>query len=55
MAYADEISSMRWQHLVVRGEEQIPARDQEELEQARVLRSKMQELGDDMSYIAGRP
>ena len=54
MAYVDEIRSMRWQHLAVRGEEQLAVRDQDELEQARVLPNKMQELGDDMSCIAER-
>jgi hypothetical protein len=53
-AYVDEIRSMRWQHLVVRGEEQIQVRDQEELEQARALPIKMIELGEDMSCIAER-
>jgi len=54
ISYVDEIRSMRWQHLVVRGEEQVPVRDQEELEQSRVLSNKMQELGEDMSCIAER-
>jgi hypothetical protein len=54
IAYVDQIRSMRWQHLVVRGEEQLAVRDQEELEQARVLPNKMYELGDDMSCIAER-
>ena len=54
IAYVDQIRSMRWQHLVVRGEEQLEVRDQEELEQARVLPNKMHELGDDMSCIAER-
>mmetsp|Transcript_9516 Transcript_9516/g.13625 ORF Transcript_9516/g.13625 Transcript_9516/m.13625 type:complete len:452 (+) Transcript_9516:12-1367(+) len=54
MAYVDEIRSMRWQHLVVRGEEQQEVSDREELEQLRVLPNKMHELGDDMSCVAER-
>ncbi len=54
IAYVDEIRSMRWQHLVVRGEEQHAVSDQAELEQLRVLPNKMHELGDDMSCIAER-
>jgi len=52
ISYVDEVRSMRWQHLVVRGEEQVPVIDQEELERARVLPKAMQEAGDKMSYIA---
>ena len=53
-AYIDEIRSMRWQHLVVRGEEHVTVKGQEELKQARVLPHKMHGLGDDMSCIAER-
>eukprot|EP00984_Skeletonema_dohrnii_P034333 scaffold33530_cov119-Skeletonema_dohrnii-CCMP3373.AAC.4 len=54
IAYVNEIRSMRWQHLAVRGEEQLAVKDQDQLEQTRVLPNKMQELGDDMSCIAER-
>ena len=52
ISYVEEIRTLRWQHLVVRGEQQIHVRDQNELERARALPSKMQDLGDDMSTIA---
>ena len=54
MSYVEEIRTLRWQHLVVRGEQQIHVRDQDELEKARVLPSRMQDLGDDMSVIANQ-
>lgn len=60
--FTDEIRSMRWQHLVVRGEELIPidfdfdvGRDEEEdlLDRQRVFPLKMEELGEDqMSDLA---
>lgn len=52
IAYVDAIRTMRWQHLVVRGEEQVPVTSIEELTQARVLPKKMHEIGDKMSDIA---
>ena len=52
MSYVEEIRTLRWQHLVVRGEQQIHVRDRDELERSRVLPSRMQDLGDDMSIIA---
>jgi len=52
ISYVEEIRTLRWQHLVVRGEQQIHLRDPSDLEKARVLPSKMQDLGDDMSVIA---
>lgn len=52
MSYVEEIRTLRWQHLVVRGEQQIYVRDRDELDRSRVLPSRMQDLGDDMSIIA---
>lgn len=52
IAYVDAIRTMRWQHLVVRGEEQVPVTSIDELEEARVLPKKMHEIGDKMSDIA---
>ena len=52
MSYVEEIRTLLWQHCVVRGEQQIHVKDQDELEKTRVLSSKMQDLGDDMSVIA---
>ncbi len=52
ISYVDAIRTMRWQHLVVRGEEQIPVNSIEELEKTRVLPNKMHEIGDKMSDIA---
>lgn len=52
ISYVDAIRTMRWQHIVVRGEEQVPINSIDELEQARVLPKKMYEVGDKMSDIA---
>ncbi|KAL7451635.1 hypothetical protein ACHAWC_003460, partial [Mediolabrus comicus] len=52
ISYVDSIRTMRWQHIVVRGEEQVPINSIDELEQARVLPKKMYEVGDKMSDIA---
>ena len=52
IAYVDAIRTMRWQHLVVRGEEQVPVTSIEELGKTRVLPKKMHEIGDKMSDIA---
>ena len=52
MAYVEEIKTLRWQHLGVRGEQQLHVRDRDALERSRVLPSRMQDLGDDMSIIA---
>lgn len=52
ISYVEEIRTLRWQHLVVRGEQHVPVKDRKELEKARSLPDKMQDLGDDMSVIA---
>ena len=52
ISYVEEIRTLRWQHLVVRGEQHVPVNDRTELEKARMLPNKMQDLGDDMSVIA---
>lgn len=52
ISYVDEIRGMRWQHLVVRGEQHTSVQNRMELEEARVLPGKMQEVGDKMSIIA---
>ena len=52
ISYVEEIRTLRWQHLVVRGEQHVPVKDRKELEEARSLPNKMQDLGGDMSVIA---
>mmetsp|Transcript_12893 Transcript_12893/g.21492 ORF Transcript_12893/g.21492 Transcript_12893/m.21492 type:complete len:460 (-) Transcript_12893:461-1840(-) len=52
ISYVEEIRTLRWQHLIVRGEQHVHVIDRSELEKARVLPSRMQDLGDDMSVIA---
>ena len=52
IAYVDDIRGMRWQHLVVRGEQHVTVHDRIELEEARALPAKMHEVGDKMSIIA---
>mmetsp|Transcript_28707 Transcript_28707/g.63791 ORF Transcript_28707/g.63791 Transcript_28707/m.63791 type:complete len:482 (+) Transcript_28707:76-1521(+) len=52
IAYVDDIRGMRWQHLVVRGEQHVAVGNRLELEEARALPAKMHEVGDKMSIIA---
>ena len=52
--FIDEIKSMRWQHIVVRGEELVPV-GSNNLNQLRAFPLRMEELGEDqMSDLAAR-
>jgi len=51
--FVDEIKSMRWQHLVVRGEEQVPVDSITILNELRKFTLQLDELGEDqMSDLA---
>jgi len=51
--FIDEIRSMRWQHLVVRGEEIVPIDDDQSLDGFRSFPLKLEELAEDqMSFLA---
>lgn len=51
--FIGEIRSMRWQHLVVRGEEIVPIDDDQSLDDFRSFSLKIEELAEDqMSYLA---
>mmetsp|Transcript_1151 Transcript_1151/g.3111 ORF Transcript_1151/g.3111 Transcript_1151/m.3111 type:complete len:458 (-) Transcript_1151:91-1464(-) len=53
ISFVDEIRGMRWQHLVVRGEQKIPVEDRSKLESIRVFPNEMVELGEgQMSELA---